>query len=231
MSRGPARYHRVHGAGDYRMHRLNHHLRPAGALLLLWLRLSSHRGVPRPPAHRIAFVGGTRGAWAPFSHALSKADQATFGALLACAKRQTPSEISRPQPWSVEAVIMAVLRERRQRRQILARFSARHTDSRWAPMALAAGPLLSPYTGTKPAPDEFVVKEYLPYYRANRRPQSVQRHETADHAMQPTFAHQRLSAISPLAVERYKRQRKADGVSKMTIHRELACLKSVYQGG
>jgi integrase len=82
----------------------------------------------------------------------------------------------------------------------------------------------------KPSPrlEEFVVKEYFPYYRANRRPQSVKRHETAFRAMTPTFGHLRLSEISPLAIERYKRQRKVDGVTEVTIKRELAFLKNVF---
>jgi integrase len=82
----------------------------------------------------------------------------------------------------------------------------------------------------KPSPrlDEFVVKEYFPYYRANRRPQSVQRRVTAYRALQPTFGHLRLSEISPLGIERYKRQRKEDGVSEVTINRELAFLENLF---
>jgi integrase len=81
----------------------------------------------------------------------------------------------------------------------------------------------------KPSPrlDEF-AKEYFAYYRANRRPQSVQRHETAYRAIHPTFGHLRLAEISPLAVERYKRQRKEDNVSEVTINRELAFLKNLF---
>jgi site-specific recombinase XerD len=80
----------------------------------------------------------------------------------------------------------------------------------------------------KPSLDEFVVKEYFPYYRANRRPQSVQRHETAYRAPSPTYSQQRLSDISALAIERYKRHRKEDGVSEVTINRELAFLKNLF---
>jgi len=75
--------------------------------------------------------------------------------------------------------------------------------------------------------EEF-AKEYFAYYRANRRPQSVQRHVTAYRALQPTFGHLRLSEISPLAIERYKRQREEDGVSEVTINRELAFLKNLF---
>jgi integrase len=81
----------------------------------------------------------------------------------------------------------------------------------------------------KPTPklEEF-VKEYFAYYRANRRPRSAERHETSYRAMRATFGHVRLSDISPLALERYKRQRKEDGVSKATINRELAFLKNLF---
>jgi integrase len=81
----------------------------------------------------------------------------------------------------------------------------------------------------KPTPklEEF-AKEYFAYYRANRRPQSVQRHVTAYRALRLTFGDLRLSEISPLAIERYKRQRKEDGVSEVTINRELAFLKNLF---
>jgi len=75
--------------------------------------------------------------------------------------------------------------------------------------------------------EEF-AKEYFAYYRANRRPRSVERHETSYRAMRPTFGHVRLAAITPLALERYKRQRKEDGVVEATINRELAFLKNLF---
>ena len=81
----------------------------------------------------------------------------------------------------------------------------------------------------KPTPklEEF-AKEYFAYYRANRRPRSAERHETSYRAMRSTFGHVRLSDITPLALERYKRQRKADGVSEATINRELAFMKNLF---
>jgi integrase len=81
----------------------------------------------------------------------------------------------------------------------------------------------------KPTPrlDEF-AREYFAYYRANRRPRSVERHETSFRAMQPTFGHIRLGDITSLAIERYKRHRKEDGVSEATINRELAFLKNLF---
>src|SRR5262249_10959653 len=81
----------------------------------------------------------------------------------------------------------------------------------------------------KPSPrlDEF-AQEYFAYYQANRRPRSVERHETSYRALQPTFGHGRLSDITPLAIERYKCQRKEAGVSEATINRELAFLKNLF---
>jgi hypothetical protein len=81
----------------------------------------------------------------------------------------------------------------------------------------------------KPTPklEEF-AQEYFAYYRANRRPRSAERHETSYRAMRPTFGHIRLSDITPLAIERYKRQRKEEGVSEATINRELAFLKNLF---
>ena len=46
--------------------------------------------------------------------------------------------------------------------------------------------------------------------------------------MRLTFAHVRLADITPLTIERYKRQRKEDGVSEATINRELAFLKNLF---
>jgi integrase len=81
----------------------------------------------------------------------------------------------------------------------------------------------------RPSPrlDEFAT-EYFDYYQANRKPQSVQRHKTAYRALQPTFGHQRLTDISPLNIERYKRQQQGAGVSGVTINRELAFLKNLF---
>ena len=81
----------------------------------------------------------------------------------------------------------------------------------------------------KPSPrlDEF-VKEYFAYYQANRKLRSLQRHQTSYRAMQPTFGQQRLADISPLAIERYKRHRKEEGVSGVTVNRELAFLKHLF---
>jgi Phage integrase, N-terminal SAM-like domain len=57
----------------------------------------------------------------------------------------------------------------------------------------------------KPSPlFEVVAGEYLQYYRANRQPRSVERHEMAYQALKPTFAEKRLADITPFMIERYK---------------------------
>jgi integrase len=73
-----------------------------------------------------------------------------------------------------------------------------------------------------------MATEYLAYYQANRRPKSLRRHEMSYRVLRPTFERQRLVDISPLDIERYKRQRKEYGVSEVTINRELAFLKHLF---
>jgi integrase len=84
-------------------------------------------------------------------------------------------------------------------------------------------------TAKKPSPllEDF-VEEYFDYYRANRRPHSVRRHEISWRAIQSVFGSKRLDEISPLALERYRRQRQKAGRSDVTINRELAFLRNLY---
>jgi hypothetical protein len=55
--------------------------------------------------------------------------------------------------------------------------------------------------------DEF-IEDYFAYYRTNRKPRSVKRHEVSWHAVQPVLGAKRLDEIAPLDLERYRRQRK-----------------------
>jgi integrase len=81
----------------------------------------------------------------------------------------------------------------------------------------------------KPSPMfETVAADYLRYYRANRQPKSVERHEMAYQALKATFAGKRLADITPFLIERYKQTRKAQGRSEVTINRELAFLKNLF---
>jgi integrase len=73
-----------------------------------------------------------------------------------------------------------------------------------------------------------MVDEYLRYYRVNRAPKSVRRHEMAYRAIKPLFGGKRLSDITPFLVERYKRTRIEEGLSPVTINRELAFLKNLF---
>jgi integrase len=75
---------------------------------------------------------------------------------------------------------------------------------------------------------EAMAEEYLRYYRANRRPRSVERHEMAFRALRPFFCGKRLTDITPLLIERYKRARKEQGRREVTINRELAFLKNLF---
>lgn len=87
------------------------------------------------------------------------------------------------------------------------------------------------YTATakKPSPlFEEIAAEYLQYYQTNRRPKSVERHQMAFQALQRVFAGKRLADLSPFLIEKYKRLRKDDGRSEVTINRELAFLKNLF---
>lgn len=75
---------------------------------------------------------------------------------------------------------------------------------------------------------EDMAVEYLKYYKANRRPRSVERHEMAYKAVKPTFFGKRLTDINSFLIEKYKRIRKEQGRSEVTINRELAFLKNMF---
>jgi hypothetical protein len=75
---------------------------------------------------------------------------------------------------------------------------------------------------------EVIAEEYLQYYQANRRPRSVERHQMAFQALKPFFGGRRLADISPFLIEKYKRSRKEQGRSEVTINRELAFLKNLF---
>lgn len=70
--------------------------------------------------------------------------------------------------------------------------------------------------------------EFLAWYAAHRRPNSTKRYRTALQALLPFFGAERLDAIVPLMVERYKRQRHSQGVAPATINLELLCLSALY---
>jgi integrase len=81
----------------------------------------------------------------------------------------------------------------------------------------------------KPSPlFEEVAVDYLKYYQANRRPKSLARHQMAFKALQRVFAGKRLADITPFLIEKYKRLRKEDGRSEVTVNRELAFLKNLF---
>jgi integrase len=73
-----------------------------------------------------------------------------------------------------------------------------------------------------------VLRRYFAYYRANRRPRSVLRHETSWHVLQPILGAKRLDEITPFDLERYRRDRKQARKTDVTINRELAFLRHVY---
>jgi integrase len=66
------------------------------------------------------------------------------------------------------------------------------------------------------------------YYRTNRRPRSVKRHETSWNVIKPVLGQRRLAKISAFDLERYRRNRKQAGKSDVTINRELAFLRNLF---
>jgi integrase len=102
-------------------------------------------------------------------------------------------------------------------KEVLTRKKAEAAEGRYSAPAKKPSPLLKDF-----------VEEYFEYYRANRRPRSVVRHETSWHAVQPMLGTKRLDEISPLDLERYRRLRKQADRSEITINRELAFLRNLY---
>jgi integrase len=102
-------------------------------------------------------------------------------------------------------------------KEILAKKKAEAVEGRYELPSKKPSPLL-----------EAFAKEYFAYYRANRRPNSVQRHEVSWRVLQPVLGRKRLAEITPFDLERYRRQRKQAGVSDVSINRELAFLRNLY---
>jgi integrase len=102
-------------------------------------------------------------------------------------------------------------------KEVLARKRAEAAEGRYSAPAKKQSTLLKDF-----------AEEYLEYYRANRRPHSVRRHEISWRAIQPVFGGKRLEEISPFNLERYRRQRQQAGKSDVTINRELAFLRNLY---
>ena len=73
-----------------------------------------------------------------------------------------------------------------------------------------------------------VAQEYLEDYRIKHRQASYERHEYAYRAVKKVFGGKRLSSITPHSLSRYIRKRKDDGMSEVTINRELAFLKNLF---
>ena len=73
-----------------------------------------------------------------------------------------------------------------------------------------------------------IAKEYLEYYRLKHRQASYERHEYAYRAVRKFYGGKRLSRINPHSLFRYISKRKDDGVSEVTINRELAFLRNMF---
>ena len=105
-------------------------------------------------------------------------------------------------------------------KEVLARKKAEAAEGRYSAPAKKPSPLLQDF-----------VEEYFAYYRANRRPRSVKRHETSWNAIQPVLDSKRLEEISAFDLERHRCQRKQTGSSG--CHDQLRAVfsaPSIYDG-
>jgi len=72
---------------------------------------------------------------------------------------------------------------------------------------------------------EAVVSAYMDWALVNKR--SADRDERSIRTLARWFGDKKLHQITPLALERYKRERSQE-VSRSTVNRELACLKHIF---
>lgn len=102
-------------------------------------------------------------------------------------------------------------------KEVLARKKAEVAEGRYAAPEKKPSPRLHDF-----------IEEYFAYYRTTSRPRSVIRHETSWHAVRPVLGGKKLEEISPFDLERYRRGRKQEGRSDVTINRDLAFLRHVF---
>lgn len=75
---------------------------------------------------------------------------------------------------------------------------------------------------------KFVDDHYLPWLETNRKPSTVERNQDVFDVATPCFGAKRLDAISPLDIERFKKQRKDAGKKPGSINLELTILRTVF---
>ena len=92
-------------------------------------------------------------------------------------------------------------------------------------LELKEGPKPMPADVEDPYFDDF-AKEYIEIY-AKQHKRSWRRDEFSIARLNAFIGRRCLSEISLLTVEKYRVERLAQGVSLATVHRELACLKSI----
>ena len=79
----------------------------------------------------------------------------------------------------------------------------------------------------KDMPFEKAADEFLAWARANKRPRTAKTYMSLLNQLRGYFGDRTLSGITPFLIEKYKQKRLADG-AKVTVNRELACLRSLY---
>jgi len=70
--------------------------------------------------------------------------------------------------------------------------------------------------------------DYFAFYAAHRKPSAMGRYSFLLRRLCKSFGNKRLDEIEPIAIEEYKRERKAAEMADASVNRELACLKSLF---
>ncbi|MCH7549024.1 MAG: tyrosine-type recombinase/integrase [Candidatus Krumholzibacteriota bacterium] len=110
------------------------------------------------------------------------------------------------------------LTSKRRADQLLAKRKAEVFEGRFNLQTMKPGPVFEDF-----------AKTYLESYsKLNKAPQSYRRDCTSMKKLAKYFGQRRLTAITPILIEHYKRERLAQGKQPSTINRELACLKHLF---
>ena len=71
-----------------------------------------------------------------------------------------------------------------------------------------------------------LAEEYIKYAKENKK--SWKRDVTSLKNLLPIFENRRLSDVTPRMIEKYKSERRKEGLAPATVNRELACMKHMY---
>jgi integrase len=107
---------------------------------------------------------------------------------------------------------------KRRAEQLLAKRKAEVFEGRFNVETVKPGPIF----------EEFAEVYLENYSKPNKAPQSYRRDQTSLKNLRGFFSGKRLTSITPMLIEHYKRKRLNAGKKPATINRELAALKHLY---